>query len=166
MEGGSVARVERRTTGQACCVADFLCYCQQCPDSKTSYASMNLCQYLTATARTQPERILCICGHRRTTAAELLARVSALANALASDLAVQPGDAVALAAYNSDMYMEVVLAVMAIGAVIAPVNWRWSLQVRTMPVHAVPEFTATASSGACAYRRMRTLHLKLAAPSS
>ena len=92
---------------------------------------MNLCQLLTATARKEPDRILCICGDRQKTAAELLARVSALANALTNDLAVRPGHSVALAAHNSDLYLEVVLAVMAVGAVIAPVNWRWSLQARS-----------------------------------
>ena len=91
---------------------------------------MNLCQYLTATAQKQPDRILCICGDRQKTAAELLTCVAALANALANDLAVRPGDAVALAAHNSDLYLEVVLAVLAVGAVIAPLNWRWSLEVR------------------------------------
>lgn len=94
---------------------------------------MNLCQYLTTTALRQPDRILCICGDRHTTAAELLARVSALANGLINELAVQPGDAVALAAHNSDKYLEIVLAVLAVGAVIAPLNWRWSSEVTPRP---------------------------------
>ena len=70
-----------------------------------------------------------ICGDRRTTAATLLARVCALGNALMTEYHVLPGHVVALAAHNSDVYMEVVLAVLAIGGVIAPLNWRWSLEV-------------------------------------
>jgi len=113
---------------------------------------MNLCQYLTTTVRTQPDRTICICGRERKTAAELLARVYALANALAKDVGVQPGDVVALAARNSDAFLEVVLAVMAIGAVVAPLNWRWSLQVSPSAVSALALLGERAPADALPFR--------------
>ena len=123
---------------------------------------MNLCQYLTTTVRTQPDKTICICGRERKTAAELLARVCALANALAKDVAVQPGDVVALAARNSDVYFEVVLAVMAIGAVVAPLNWRWSLQVRPCPRMPQHGSLSALEWVPDVWRRMQQLLLKLA----
>ncbi len=91
---------------------------------------MNLVQLLTATFRSQPDKELFICADRRKTAADLVAIVSALGNAFMTEYHVRPGDVVAISAHNSDMYLEVVLAVLAIGGVIAPLNWRWSLQVQ------------------------------------
>ena len=89
---------------------------------------MNLVQLLTATKRSQPDKELFICANRRKTAADVVTRVSALGNAFMAEYQVQPGHVVAISAHNSDMYLEVVLAVLAIGGVIAPLNWRWSLQ--------------------------------------
>lgn len=90
---------------------------------------MNLCQYLSCTASVNPNKVLSICGEQRSAASVLAARVAAFSASLVNDCGVERGDRVALAALNSDIYLEVVLGVLAAGAVVVPVNWRWSLEV-------------------------------------
>jgi long-chain acyl-CoA synthetase len=67
-----------------------------------------------------------IFGDRRRTWRELGERVPRLAGGLAS-LGVGPGDRVAILALNSDRYVETYLAAAWAGAVIVPLNIRWSL---------------------------------------
>lgn len=101
---------------------------------------MNLCQYLSSTASVNPNKVLAICGEQRSTASVLAARVAAISASLVSDFGVEKGDRVVLAALNSDLYLEVVLGVFAAGAVVAPLNWRWSLQVSlsSLTIHYLP----------------------------
>jgi long-chain acyl-CoA synthetase len=58
---------------------------------------------------------------------ELMDRAARLAAGL-RDLGVGPGDRVAVLAANSDRYMELYLAIPWAGAVIAPLNPRWSAE--------------------------------------
>lgn len=90
---------------------------------------MNLCQYLSCSATVNPNKVLTISGEQRSTASVLAARVAAISASLVDDFGIEKGDRVVLAALNSDLYLEVVLGVFAAGAVVAPLNWRWSLQV-------------------------------------
>ena len=108
--------------------------CSACMNDKlqaTQKCSMNLCNYLSRICTADPHRVLTICNGRRCTAADMAARVAAISASLRSDLAVQPGDRVLLAAVNSDSYLEMMLAVFAAGAYLAPINWRWSIEVST-----------------------------------
>ncbi|SDQ97452.1 long-chain acyl-CoA synthetase [Rhizobiales bacterium GAS113] len=66
-------------------------------------------------------------GNRRRTWRELGERVPRLAAGLAS-LGVGPGDRVAVLSLNSDRYLEAYLATAWAGAVIVPLNIRWSPQ--------------------------------------
>ncbi|HXM55590.1 MAG TPA: AMP-binding protein [Candidatus Dormibacteraeota bacterium] len=61
---------------------------------------------------------------RTRTFAELDASTSALAAGLVEGLGVQPGDRVAILDKNSDVYLELLLALDKAGAVGVPVNWR------------------------------------------
>lgn len=45
-----------------------------------------------------------------------------------SDRGVQPGDVVAVVGFNSIEYMELLLAIPYVGAIVAPVNYRWSFE--------------------------------------
>ena len=90
---------------------------------------MNLCQYLSCTARLQPNKVLTCCGEQRSTASVLAARVAAISASLVKDFGLKEGDRVVLAALNSALYLELLLGVLAAGAVVAPLTWRWSLQV-------------------------------------
>ena len=86
----------------------------------------HICQYLNAAAGKSPTKLLSIYGDRRKAAHEVRARVAALAAALTDILAVQPGDVVALALDSTDLFLESLLAVAAVGGISAPLNLRWS----------------------------------------
>ncbi|KAI5069127.1 hypothetical protein GOP47_0015428 [Adiantum capillus-veneris] len=62
------------------------------------------------------------------TGAELLERIQCLSVGLRVNLGLQCGDRVAIAALNSDLYLEWLIAVPCAGGIIAPLNYRWSGQ--------------------------------------
>jgi long-chain acyl-CoA synthetase len=85
--------------------------------------------YLTAglhrSLQRHPDKTATVDGPRRQTFAQLAARVSRLAGAL-GQLGVARGDRVAILALNSDRYIETALAVWWLGAVLNPLNTRWT----------------------------------------
>jgi len=85
--------------------------------------------YLTQTIhkglREKPRETALICGAQTRTWGELGARVPRLAAAL-QDLGVKPGERVAMMALNSIAFVEYLYATWWAGAVINPVNIRWS----------------------------------------
>jgi acyl-CoA synthetase (AMP-forming)/AMP-acid ligase II len=86
---------------------------------------MYLTQSLHRSLQHSPDRLATIFGNRVRTVAESADRIARLAGGL-SALGVQRGDRVAILALNSDRYHEYFLAVPWIGAVVNPVNIRWS----------------------------------------
>jgi len=80
---------------------------------------------LDKAAREAPGRLFTVFGDRRRSAAAVRDRVARLAAALV-DLGVRKGDRVAMLALNSDRYLEYVYATLWAGAVINPVNARWT----------------------------------------
>ena len=72
-----------------------------------------------------PAQIATVDGERRRTWAELVERVSCLAGGL-QNLGVAPGERVGVIALNSDRHLEIFFAVPWAGAVIVPINYRWS----------------------------------------
>ncbi|WP_313024356.1 class I adenylate-forming enzyme family protein [Pseudomonas lopnurensis] len=86
---------------------------------------MQLTQPLHKAARERPEASACVFHGRRSTFAELRERVARLAAGLRL-LGVRPEDRVAMLALNSDRYLEYLYACFWAGAVINPVNVRWS----------------------------------------
>jgi acyl-CoA synthetase (AMP-forming)/AMP-acid ligase II len=87
-------------------------------------------QGLHRAVQQQPQAIATVCNGRRRTFAELADRVARLANGL-RDLhgrGLRPGDRAAILAFNSDRYLEFYLACPWIGAQVAPMNFRWSLE--------------------------------------
>ena len=95
----------------------------------------HVCQHLTSLSQHSPGRLLTTCGVAQQTCSQVAERVAALAAALVSELQLHAGDCVALAALNTDRHLEALLAVLAAGGLAAPLNWRWSIEVRTMPLH-------------------------------
>jgi acyl-CoA synthetase (AMP-forming)/AMP-acid ligase II len=86
---------------------------------------MYLTQSLHRNVQQDPGGPATIFGDRVRTWAESTARISRLAAGLAR-LGVSPGDRVAMLSLNSDRYHEYLLATWWCGAVVNPVNVRWS----------------------------------------
>lgn len=86
---------------------------------------MYLTSGLHRSVQRHPEKIATVDHGRRQSFLELSQRVARLAGAL-RQLGVAPGDRVAVLALNSDRYVETALAVWWAGAVLNPVNTRWS----------------------------------------
>lgn len=121
---------------------------------------MQLTQTLHRAVLCEPDRIATIHRDRATTIGESARRIAKLAGALRA-LGVAEGDRVGILALNSDRYHEVLFAVPWAGAVINPVNVRWSateiayslrdcgtdiLFVDDAFVHLIPELTERAPS--------------------
>jgi len=85
--------------------------------------------YLTAglhrSLQRHPDKTALVDGNRRLSFRQLHTRVARLAAGL-QQLGVQPGDRVAVLALNGGRYVETALAVWWCGAVLNPVNTRWS----------------------------------------
>lgn len=86
---------------------------------------MYLTSGLHRSVQRHPEKIATVDHGRRQSFLELSQRVARLAGAL-RQLGVAQGDRVAVLALNSDRYVETALAVWWAGAVLNPVNTRWS----------------------------------------
>jgi acyl-CoA synthetase (AMP-forming)/AMP-acid ligase II len=86
---------------------------------------MQLTQGIHRNAQQTPDRPATICGDRVRTWAESKDRVARLAAGLLAH-GVAPGDRVAIVSLNSDHYHEALLATWWAGAVVNPVNIRWS----------------------------------------
>ncbi|AXQ31088.1 long-chain-fatty-acid--CoA ligase [Solimonas sp. K1W22B-7] len=87
---------------------------------------MQFTQGLHRALQQRPDTIATICGERKTSFRQLQDRVARLAGALRK-LGVRDGDRVAMLGFNSDHYLAYYLAVPWAGAVVNPVNFRWSL---------------------------------------
>ena len=86
---------------------------------------MYLTQGLHRALQATPNKIATICGERQRTFAEHGERIARFAGALRG-LGVEDGDRVAILSLNSDRYAEYLLAVPWAGAVVNPINIRWS----------------------------------------
>ena len=87
---------------------------------------MQLTQPIHKAARERPNDTATVFGDRRKTFAEHQHRIAKLAGALQT-LGAKPNDRIAMLALNADYYVEYVFATLWAGAVINPVNTRWSL---------------------------------------
>jgi len=86
---------------------------------------MYLTQCINRSVRATPDRIITRCGGRETTWKQFQDRVSRLAGGMQA-LGVNTGDRVAILALNSDRYLEFYFAGFWGGAIVVPMNLRWS----------------------------------------
>ena len=86
---------------------------------------MNITHGLRRALQVNPDGLATVFGDRRRNWREIGERVSRLAAGLRS-LGANPGDRVAILSLNSDRYLELYLATAWAGAVIVPLNIRWS----------------------------------------
>ncbi|XP_047312939.1 2-succinylbenzoate--CoA ligase, chloroplastic/peroxisomal [Impatiens glandulifera] len=93
----------------------------------SNYSGAHICQCLSRIATSRRTTTVTISGDRHKTGKEFVDRVLGLAGGL-TDLGLLPGDVVALSALNSDLYLEWLLAITFVGGIVAPLNYRWSLE--------------------------------------
>ena len=86
---------------------------------------MNITHGLRRTLQINPTGLATVFGGRRRSWREIGERVPRLAAGIRS-LGANPGDRVAILSLNSDRYLELYLAAAWAGAVIVPLNIRWS----------------------------------------
>ena len=86
---------------------------------------MNITHGLRRALQVNPNGLAIVCGERRRNWREIGDRVARLASAIRG-LGARDGDRVAVLSMNSDRYLELYLAVGWAGAVIVPLNIRWS----------------------------------------
>src|SRR5207244_2939014 len=89
-------------------------------------SAMYLTQGLHRALQQRPARLATVFGGRQRTFEELAERVAGLAGLLRA-AGLRPGDRLALLAHNSDLYLDLLLAVWWAGGVITPLNTRWSI---------------------------------------
>ena len=87
--------------------------------------SFYMTQALHRAMQQKPDAVATVYGERQRTWRELCERVARLAAGLRA-LGVAPGDRVGVLSLNSDRYLETLFAAWWCGAVINPVNIRWS----------------------------------------
>lgn len=87
---------------------------------------MKLTQALTSAAQLRRDSVGTICGGRSRTWKEICRRVAGTAAGFRR-LGIQPGDRIAILAFNSDLYVEALYAIAWAGAVAVPLNTRWAV---------------------------------------
>ena len=86
---------------------------------------MNIGEWVRKWAAIQPHKTAIIFEESSLTYGELSARANQLANALRKKR-IQKGDRVGVLLYNSTEYVEIILALSTMGAILVPLNWRLS----------------------------------------
>jgi acyl-CoA synthetase (AMP-forming)/AMP-acid ligase II len=87
---------------------------------------MYITQSIKRAAQINPLGIATICGDRQQTWKEFQSRISCFAGAL-HELGVEPEDRISILALNSDRYLEFFYGVPWAGAIMVPMNTRWSV---------------------------------------
>ncbi|KAJ1420900.1 AMP-dependent synthetase/ligase [Sesbania bispinosa] len=100
------------------------------------YSHPHICQCLSQLITYRRHFPVMIAGHRRKTGQQFVEEVLSLARGLLQ-LGVTPGDVVAISAYNSDWYLEWLLAIAFVGGIVAPLNYRWSFEEAKLAMTAV-----------------------------
>ncbi|GAB2229638.1 hypothetical protein Droror1_Dr00013886 [Drosera rotundifolia] len=100
------------------------------------YSKPHICQCLSRILTLRRTATVTISGDRRKTGEEFVDGVLGLARGLVK-LGLRPGDVVAVSAYNSDLYLEWLLAVAHVGGILAPLNYRWSFEETRFALEAV-----------------------------
>ncbi|KAG6516048.1 2-succinylbenzoate--CoA ligase, chloroplastic/peroxisomal-like isoform X2 [Zingiber officinale] len=92
-----------------------------------TYSRSHVCLCLRRLEAIRGHAPVTIAGARRKTGSKFVEGVHSLSRALA-DSGIARGDVVAIAALNSDWYVQLFLAITYIGAIVAPLNHRWSFE--------------------------------------
>ncbi|CAG7864252.1 unnamed protein product [Brassica rapa] len=101
-----------------------------------NYSRPHLCHCLTRLASVKRNAVVTVYGQRRRTGQEFVDGVLRLAGGLVR-LGLRNGDVVSIAALNSDLFLEWLLAVALVGGIVAPLNYRWSLKEAKLAMQLV-----------------------------
>ncbi|KAJ4916906.1 hypothetical protein Rs2_02456 [Raphanus sativus] len=112
-----------------------------------NYSRPHICHCLTRLASVKRNAVVTVFGQRRRTGLEFVDGVLSLAGGLIR-LGLQNGDVVSIAALNSDLFLEWLLAVALVGGVVAPLNYRWSLKEAKLAMQLV-EPVLLVTDGTC-----------------
>uniref|UniRef100_A0A2N9J765 AMP-dependent synthetase/ligase domain-containing protein n=1 Tax=Fagus sylvatica TaxID=28930 RepID=A0A2N9J765_FAGSY len=114
-----------------------------------NYSEAHICQCLTRLATLRRDNVVTISGNRQKTGNQFTEGVFSLARALLQ-LGLSTGDIVAISAFNSDLYLEWLLAIALIGGIAAPLNYRWSFEEAKLAMLVVrPVMLVTDESCQC-----------------
>ncbi|XP_062161754.1 2-succinylbenzoate--CoA ligase, chloroplastic/peroxisomal [Alnus glutinosa] len=92
-----------------------------------NYSEGHICQCLSLLATARRNAVVTITGDRQKTGEQFVEEVLCLARGLL-ELGLRAGDVVAISAFNSDLYLEWLLAIAFVGGIAAPLNYRWSVE--------------------------------------
>ncbi|KAJ0081706.1 hypothetical protein Patl1_11406 [Pistacia atlantica] len=92
-----------------------------------NYSQAHICHCLSRLATLKRNSVVTVSGNRRKTGEQFVDGVLTLARGLLQ-LGLRSGDIVAVSAFNSDLYLQWLLAVAFIGCIVAPLNYRWSFK--------------------------------------
>ncbi|KAH9623442.1 hypothetical protein KSS87_023143 [Heliosperma pusillum] len=97
----------------------------------SEWSRPHICQCLSRILTFRRNSLITIFGTRRKTGQQFVQTVFSIVRQI-SELGISPGDIIAICAFNSDWYLEWLLAVTYVGGIIAPLNYRWvSQKLRT-----------------------------------
>ncbi|XP_014518787.1 2-succinylbenzoate--CoA ligase, chloroplastic/peroxisomal isoform X1 [Vigna radiata var. radiata] len=120
-----------------------------------NYSHPHICQCLSRLLGFRRHFPVTVTGNRRKTGQQLVEEVLSLAQGLLH-LGLAPGHVVAMSAYNSDKYLEWLLAVAFVGGIAAPLNYRWSFEETRLALAAVkPVLLVTDESSATWYSKLQ-----------
>ncbi|KAG2304036.1 hypothetical protein Bca52824_032687 [Brassica carinata] len=100
------------------------------------YSRPHICHCLTRLASVKRNAVVTVYGQRRRTGQEFVDGILRLAGGLVR-LGLRNGDVVSIAALNSDLFLEWLLAVALVGGIVAPLNYRWSLKEAKLAMQLV-----------------------------
>ncbi|CAH8253993.1 unnamed protein product [Arabidopsis lyrata] len=96
-----------------------------------NHSRPHICQCLTQLASVKRNAVVTVYGNRKRTGREFVDGVLSLAAGLIR-FGLRNGDVVSVAALNTDLFLEWLLAVALVGGIVAPLNYRWSLKEAKM----------------------------------
>ncbi|KAE7996058.1 hypothetical protein FH972_000807 [Carpinus fangiana] len=97
------------------------------PREMGNYSEGHICQCLNRLATARRNAVVTISGDRQKTGEQFVEEVLCLARGLL-ELGLRADDIVAISAFNSDLYLEWLLAIAFVGGIAAPLNYRWSVE--------------------------------------
>ncbi|KAG2689446.1 hypothetical protein I3760_09G138900 [Carya illinoinensis] len=92
-----------------------------------NFSEGHICHCLRHLATARRNAVITISGNRQKTGKQFVEDVLSLARGLL-ELGLGAGHVVAISAFNSDMYLEWLLAIAFVGGIAAPLNYRWSFE--------------------------------------